>query len=212
MRLLVTPYRHVRTSLLSFQPGNKCVPSRLRVGLRPDTTIKSTIVLGLEADLDYFALRSSFAFGPTRVAIRQPAAASGNGALTSDWLLTVRPRAGWAYDRLLVYVTGGLAVTNESFSESITATGRPGVVTGQFNVSTSDNVGWIIGGGIECALSPRWSVKAEFVHIDLGRQTVTSPVINAPIAPPGGLTGSVMTSSLRVGTDVIRAGLNFKLN
>ena len=49
----------------------------------------------------------------------------------SDWFGTVRARAGVAFDRVLIYATGGLA-----YSE--------------------DTTGWVAGGGVEWALPVNW--------------------------------------------------------
>ena len=49
----------------------------------------------------------------------------------SDWFGTVRARAGVAFDRVLIYATGGLAYTD-------------------------DNTGWVVGGGVEWALPVNW--------------------------------------------------------
>ncbi|MXQ13204.1 outer membrane protein [Microvirga makkahensis] len=49
----------------------------------------------------------------------------------SDWFGTVRARAGVAFDRVLIYGTGGLAYTD-------------------------DNTGWALGGGVEWALPVNW--------------------------------------------------------
>ena len=34
--------------------------------------------------------------------------------------------------------------------------------------STTTRVGWTAGGGLEYAFSDNWSVKGEFLHVDLG--------------------------------------------
>nr|WP_134495769.1 outer membrane beta-barrel protein [Microvirga pakistanensis] len=49
----------------------------------------------------------------------------------SDWFGTVRARVGVAFDRVLIYGTGGLAYTD-------------------------DNTGWALGGGVEWALPVNW--------------------------------------------------------
>uniref|UniRef100_UPI00191D0345 outer membrane protein n=1 Tax=Microvirga zambiensis TaxID=1402137 RepID=UPI00191D0345 len=49
----------------------------------------------------------------------------------SDWFGTVRARAGVAFDRVLIYATGGLAYTD-------------------------DTTGWVVGGGVEWALPVNW--------------------------------------------------------
>ena len=57
-------------------------------------------VFGLEGDVDWTNMRGSFANAlcPTGCETR------------NTWLATVRPRLGYAVDRVLPYVTGGLAV------------------------------------------------------------------------------------------------------
>lgn len=49
----------------------------------------------------------------------------------SDWFGTVRARAGVAFDRVLIYATGGLAYSD-------------------------DSTGWVVGGGVEWALPVNW--------------------------------------------------------
>lgn len=49
----------------------------------------------------------------------------------SDWFGTVRARAGVAFDRVLIYATGGLAYSD-------------------------DSTGWVVGGGVEWALPVSW--------------------------------------------------------
>jgi len=68
-----------------------------------------------------------------------------------DYLGTVRGRLGWAFDRFMPYVTGGLAY------------GRT-----DFNHDHDTNVGWTLGGGVEAAIDQNWSVKAEYLYVDLG--------------------------------------------
>ena len=191
--------------------GHNMTPSAFTGGLEVGYNYQiSSMVFGLEADIDYLRLHESFSFGPMRVSTQTPAAASVSGSSTTDSLITVRPRIGFAHDRLLAYVTGGLAVTNENFSEAITATGRRGFITGQYNVTASNNIGWVFGGGLEYGFTDRWSLKGEYLHLDFGNANSVTSVVNAPVAPPGGLTGSVLTSSLHLTADVVRAGLNYR--
>ena len=39
---------------------------------------------------------------------------------------------------------------------------------------TQTRVGWTAGGGVEWKFDPRWSVKAEYLYVDLGSTTDTS--------------------------------------
>lgn len=72
---------------------------------------------------------------------------------------TVRGRVGLAYDRILIYATGGLAYGD--FEEKLR-------IGGQHDVDHAWRAGWTAGGGLEYALDPNWSIKAEYLYADLG--------------------------------------------
>lgn len=85
---------------------------------------------------------------------------SGLGAASTnvDVFGTVRGRVGFVSDRTLIYATGGYAWADV---ESKFAT--PGV-----RVSESDTLdGYVVGGGVEYALSNNWSAKLEYQFVDL---------------------------------------------
>ncbi len=74
----------------------------------------------------------------------------------------MRARAGWLVgDTLLLYATGGLA-----FMQTDSWT-----LGNNFNESSWDaklRTGWVLGVGVEYALSERWKAKAEFLYMDFG--------------------------------------------
>jgi outer membrane immunogenic protein len=86
----------------------------------------------------------------------------GNGAsdtfapwkFSNPWFGTVRGRAGYAINNVLLYGTGGLAF---------------GELTGQtFGLSESHtNAGWTVGLGAEVGLARNWSAKVEYLYVDL---------------------------------------------
>jgi outer membrane immunogenic protein len=85
--------------------------------------------------------------------------ASGSSSL--DWFSTIRMRGGVTlFDRGLLYATGGLALGD--FEDKISKTGAGSIID---NKSTT---GYVVGGGFEYLVSPKWSVKAEYQFIDLG--------------------------------------------
>jgi len=109
-------------------------------------------VFGLEGDFDWNNIKGN------------PSACIGCQA-SSTWLATARGRAGVAWDRLLFYGTVGAAFQNVKFA--VTA---PPLLTA---VATTVNAfGWTAGGGVEFAISPNWSVKAEYLYVDFENQTV----------------------------------------
>ncbi|MEW6436339.1 MAG: outer membrane protein [Pseudomonadota bacterium] len=81
---------------------------------------------------------------------------------------SIRGRIGYAFDRVLVYATGGGAYGNFHTSYN------DGVVFDSFN---NGHFGWTVGGGLEYAIDNNWSVRGEYRYTDYGRQT-DSPVFS----------------------------------
>ena len=74
----------------------------------------------------------------------------GNGN-NSDWFGTVRARAGFAFDRFLVYATGGFAFSDNN-SGGTCSVGAFAFDCG----SGGDSTGWTVGGGVEWAMPVNW--------------------------------------------------------
>jgi outer membrane immunogenic protein len=126
---------------------------------------------------------------------------TSNAALSDQeklpWFGTVRARLGVTPDpRWLVYATGGLAYGEVQSSGSVTVAGT--TVTGSSNTTRA---GWTVGGGVEAALWDNWSVKLEYLYIDLGNASNTYTGI-APFTP-------VVTSS-HVTDNILRIGFNYR--
>lgn len=82
-----------------------------------------------------------------------------------DSIFLLTGRAGWAFDRVLLYATGGGAAVRDRF-EYVAA----GVGTA---TARDTRWGWTLGGGLEFGLTPNWSVAAQYNYIDLGRRDAT---------------------------------------
>jgi outer membrane immunogenic protein len=81
---------------------------------------------------------------------------------------TVRGRIGYAFDRALLYATGGFAYGHVENAFSMQS--HPG-----FGGSTSGTqTGWTVGGGFEYAVTNNWTVRAEGLYVDLGTTTATA--------------------------------------
>jgi len=86
-----------------------------------------------------------------------------------DWISTFAGRAGYAFDRWLVYGKLGAAWAHSSANVSV---GIPGV--GGFAASGSDTVsGWVFGVGTEYALQDNWSVKVEYNRLEFDPGTIS---------------------------------------
>lgn len=122
-----------------------------------------------------------------------------------DWLGTVRGRLGYAFDRTLVYATGGLAFghVNDRLTTSVDFDSGPT----PFSVKTSDTkTGFVVGGGLEYAITPAWSLKGEYQFIDLGSSKLASG--SDPNSSEVG-SGSVKIDH---SYNTVRTGLNYHIS
>jgi outer membrane immunogenic protein len=119
-------------------------------------------VVGLEGDFNYTDLSASRSTGIVPTTIGTPIVFQDS--ISSRWLATVRGRVGVAFDRLLVYATGGLATANVEYSTAYFLTTHP---LGSGSLSET-RVGWTVGAGVEYALDRNWSTKLEYLYADLG--------------------------------------------
>lgn len=110
-----------------------------------------------------------------------------------DWFGTARGRVGFLpADRILLYATGGLAYGHFSGSSS--------TLPMNFGTWTSTNAGWTVGAGVESALGANWSVKFEYLYMDLGSVGGSSATV--------GLNHWVFNTKFT--DNIARVGLNYK--
>ena len=101
-------------------------------------------VVGAEGDIDWSGIRG------TTTVLCPPGCNTRN-----HWLATVRGRLGYAFDRFLPYLTGGLALGDINAS----VLGLP--------AGSNTNAGWTLGGGVEFGLVSNVSLKAEYLFVEL---------------------------------------------
>jgi len=122
-----------------------------------------------------------------------------------DFLATFRGRAGLAAGDALFYVTGGLAVGELKTSDTFCSFGGPCVGGNLAVVNASETrAGWTVGGGIEYHVGGNWTVKAEYLYVDLG---TFSPVIPSCA---NCAVGSDITVNHKYTDNIGRVGLNYK--
>jgi len=159
-------------------------------------------VLGFETDFSGWDMSSSAGVrgvGTPGSKKPGPKATTFSSAIStkSNWLFTARPRAGFVNGNMLLYLTGGLAVSSIDFSQSILLGGTGPTLAGS---SASTQAGWTAGGGIEYALSWNWMIKAEYLYVRFPNQSVAQVDSAAPAAT-GTATGNLTASILRAGFD-----------
>jgi outer membrane immunogenic protein len=129
----------------------------------------SQAVFGLEGDIDWSDLS------------RNRNCAAFSCETRNNWLSTVRGRLGYAFDRFMPYVTGGVAFGD--IKTSVAGIGD----------SSATKTGWTVGGGLEAAIAGPWTAKVEYLYVDLGSG-------NSPVG-----------SSENFKTNIVRAGINYRL-
>lgn len=159
------PYAGVN---LGYRWGSSALttdPSGFAGGLQGGYNYQSgQFVIGLETDIQLSNADDTFAAYK----------------FSNPWFGTLRGRIGWAMNNILLYGTGGFAYG--------------GLDLDAFGMSESKTLtGWALGGGIEVALAPQWSARAEYLYTDLGEKNYALAGVDA------GLESSI-----------IRFGLNYR--
>jgi outer membrane immunogenic protein len=130
----------------------------------------SGIVIGLEGTVDGSSLTG------TRT--------SASGVTISTRTETqgsIRGRLGLAWDRVLIYGTGGAAFAGVDDNYR-TAFGAPFAVDEQ---DSKTRTGWTAGGGIDYAITPNWSIGVEYRYSDFGRSTDYPAVVVGTVTTDG---------------------------
>lgn len=135
------------------------------------------VVLGIEGDFQGSTEDHSDTFNvgvPLTISEKMP------------WFGTVRGRVGWAFDNVLLYGTGGMAIVDGKLS---------GTALG-WTLSTEDsNIGWTAGGGAEWAFAPHWTAKVEYLYVDSGDIEIFN-------------IGGVAVNG-RIEDNIVRGGINY---
>ena len=159
-------------------------------------------VFGLEGDVDGTDTKFSNSSGPVNYIC-----CSGHFTVTSnvksDWQATLRPRIGFASTGWLFYGTGGLAVGNINANWGLTDTNSSAFESAS---KSETKVGWTLGAGVETMVG-RWSVKAEYLYVDLGNESVTSTDLTT--AGPTHYPQNVFSHRADLSENIARLGLNY---
>ena len=161
-------------------------------------------VFGIEGDINYSGISDGSS-------INRPVVAPlvGNFIHTEsdklNWFGTFRGRLGMTVTpSFLIYGTGGLAFGQVKSASAVSFTTTTDVYAGSID---DTRFGWTVGGGGEWMIAPQWSIKAEYLFVDLGKASYTQTCITAVCAaftpPPSYQT------DLRVHEHVARVGVNY---
>jgi outer membrane immunogenic protein len=185
----------------------------------------STLIGGGQIGCNWQAAGSNWVFGVegdadaqrwtrTRVqaVTRPPLVVGDTFDIRSDWQGSVRGRIGYAWDRTMLYATGGVAFTEvkvgANFPIFVGAVVFPATVASD----SKTLVGATLGGGLEHAITSNWSLGVEGRYSWYGTQTYNSGLLAAlPVAGvAGGFLFAQATQTMRVETFEATARLNYR--
>ena len=116
-----------------------------------------------------------------------------------DNLVFVTGRVGLVRDRAVYYVKGGLAVADVTTGFEQNGGGLTTALLVPNDSKSETMTGWVIGAGMEFALTDRWSVKGEWMHFDLGTATFGTTCGSTSCAMRGDVEG-----------EIARVGVNYR--
>lgn len=127
-------------------------------------------------------------------------------SLATNWLFTTRGRLGWNVSHVLVYATGGLAVTDLEVTSTYSDNLGPG--TSLTSSSTDTKVGYVVGGGVEWMLTGNWTMRGEYLYVDFGSVSTSGLLTNAGF--PG--QSNPFSTSEDLSAHIARAGVNYRFD
>jgi outer membrane immunogenic protein len=136
-------------------------------------------VWGIEGDLDWSNIKGSSSAGLY--------CSLGTCETKNTWLGTFRGRIGYAMDRWLPYITGGLAFGGVKMT--------PPAIFGAG--ATQTRTGWALGAGVEYAFMGAWSAKLEYLYVDLGTANCAA-------------ASCFLATDVKFNTNLVRVGVNYR--
>jgi outer membrane immunogenic protein len=146
-----------------YTPGSAASPDGTRIGgyLGYNWQV-SSLVLGLEADGEFANAKDSTTF-------------SNTGSPPDFYETTIRSqgalrgRVGFAFDRLLLYATGGVALADIKEHDEVGATGESAD-------NSTTRSGWTVGSGLDFMVTNKLIGRIEYRYADFGTFSYT-PVV-----------------------------------
>jgi opacity protein-like surface antigen len=148
---------------------------------------KGQFVWGLEADAGFSNARGGKACASQPLFFTCDDEVGTLGSLTA--------RFGYSWGRALFYAKGGWAFgeVTAGMRSNFVGAAPPGTMIGAS--STNLESGWTVGGGMEYALTDRWSAKAEYMHYEFPHDSFT--------------VAQNVTSNTSTAGDTVRIGVNY---
>jgi outer membrane immunogenic protein len=161
-------------------------------------------VFGVEGDFSATSAERTFVCCGPLVSPLVPFVQGDTISVKNDWQASIRGRIGYAWDRFMVYATGGIAFAN---IEATVALVPVGPLPGLFADASETLVGGTVGAGIEFGLWDNWTLGAEyrFTKFDSGDfnhgNFFVTPITSFPLR-----------SSFDLETHEVTARLNYRFS
>ena len=127
-------------------------------------------------------------------------------SVKTDWLMTARPRIGVVRGPVLVYGTGGLAMTNANYQAEFSDTFASATENGGVK---KDLTGWAAGGGVELKVGGHASLKAEYLFANFGSVKTTSTNLQTSLILDPVWPMNVFTHTADLKGHIVRVGFNY---
>jgi outer membrane immunogenic protein len=189
-------------------------------------------VAGLEADIQGALERDSSTLTSNFIELfnSNPVLGHVTGSTALDyetkiqWFGTARVRVGylWGNGNVFSYVTGGLAYGEvKTDGTSIVSGSISAIPAVPFSIThaighSQVNTGWTVGYGTEGKLLiPGWTLKAEYLYVDLGTLDATGSGGSASAGIPFSfvaVSGGQVTTHTHFTDNILRVGLNYQFH
>ena len=131
-----------------------------------------------------------------------PVSASFNQKI--EWFGTLRGRVGYTVTPdILFYATGGLAYGSIKTDGVLTGYNAGGIAVGTGFSNGTTKAGWTVGAGIEGRVSGNWTVKGEYLYMDLGTASGNAVTV-------GTLPLINLGYNSKITDHILRVGFNYK--
>ncbi|MBB6261225.1 outer membrane immunogenic protein [Paenochrobactrum gallinarii] len=121
---------------------------------------RNRMILGVDANLTYNSARQNNAYS---MLVNTNTTSNFNHESKLEWSAALRARLGFAMDRWMPYIAGGVA----------TAQIKNSIYDANYNYQSDRNnmTGWTAGAGVDYALASNTTLRLEYRHTDYGRKT-----------------------------------------
>ncbi|MDQ8732395.1 outer membrane beta-barrel protein [Bradyrhizobium sp. LHD-71] len=165
--------------------------------------VGSQWVIGIEAEAGYLQMKDSV------LDINAPIGAANGFDSThlGDWYAVIAGRLGYSFDRVLVYAKGGVAFVDKEYSYVDGCVVAPCGASTLLLSNSDTQTTWAVGGGVEWAFAPNWSLKGEYLYLAT-RDDTTQSAIAGGTGPAAGFTWTNAHSDPGIHTG--KVGINYR--